>query len=76
MVRAMIKLDSTDDIKEFVGAVARQDYNVELVSGETAIDAKSIMGIFSFDLSDSIEVVAHTDDAGEFFAAISKFAVS
>lgn len=73
--RRTIRLSTADDIREFVGVVARQNYNVELVSGHDSIDAKSVMGIFSFDLSNAIEVVAHTEDADEFFSAIDKFSV-
>lgn len=76
MVRTRIKLGSVDEIGEFVSIVAKQHFNVELVSGQYSIDAKSIMGIFSFDTQEPIDLVAHTDDAAEFFASIEKFIVS
>jgi phosphocarrier protein HPr len=46
-----------------------------LVSGRYAIDAKSIMGIFSLDLSKPIELHAHTEDASAFKEDIKKFLV-
>lgn len=76
MEKTRIRLSSVDDIKDFVSIVARQDFNVELVSGRYSIDAKSIMGIFSFDTQEPIELVAHTDDAKEFFTEIGRFIVS
>ena len=75
MIKTRIKLSSVDDIKEFVSVVAKQTYNIELISGKCSIDAKSLMGIFSFDTQEPIDLVAHTDDASDFFAAIAKFIV-
>ncbi|MDD6991064.1 MAG: HPr family phosphocarrier protein, partial [Oscillospiraceae bacterium] len=46
-----------------------------LLSGRYAVDAKSIMGIFSLDLSKPISLEAHTDDASEFFENIKQFIV-
>ena len=53
----------------------RYDFDIDLVSGRYAIDAKSIMGIFSLDLSKPIELNAHTDNADDFLKAIDKFIV-
>ena len=49
-----IMLGTINDVKKFVNAVASYDFDVDLVSGRYAIDAKSIMGIFSLDLSKKI----------------------
>ena len=51
------------------------DFEVDLVSGRYAVDAKSIMGIFSLDLSNAIELIAYTDDTEALFGQISKFIV-
>ncbi|MGN0590724.1 HPr family phosphocarrier protein [Ruminococcus sp.] len=75
MTTVTISLQAINDVKEFVNIVMRFDFDVDLVSGRYAIDAKSIMGIFSLDLSKPIELHAHTDNAGEFLEAISKFIV-
>ena len=53
----------------------RCEYDVDLSSGRYAVDAKSIMGIFSLDLSNPIDLTAHTDNADKFFAEIEKFIV-
>ena len=70
-----IQLKAINDVKEFVNTVMRFNYDIDLVSGRYAIDAKSIMGIFSLDLSKPIELVAHTEDPDELVKAISKFIV-
>ena len=57
-----IKFLSISDVKEFADIVSAFDYDIDLVSGRYVVDAKSIMGIFSLDLSKPISLVAHTDD--------------
>jgi phosphotransferase system HPr-like phosphotransfer protein len=51
------------------------NYDIDLVSGRYAVDAKSIMGIFSLDLSKPIKLQAHTEDPEALVKAISKFIV-
>lgn len=68
-------LGTINDVKSFVTVVSQCDYDVDLISGRYAVDAKSIMGIFSLDLSKPIKLEAHTDDASEFFAQIKQFIV-
>ena len=75
MIKTTVFLQAINDVKEFVNIVMRYDFDIDLVSGRYAIDAKSIMGIFSLDLSKPIELNAHTDDADKFLQEISKFAV-
>ncbi len=75
MTKAKVLLQSISDVKEFVSAVSSCDFDVDLISGRYAVDAKSIMGIFSLDLTNAIELVAHTDDSQALFAQISKFVV-
>ncbi|MCL2068813.1 MAG: HPr family phosphocarrier protein [Oscillospiraceae bacterium] len=68
-----ILLGTINDVKEFVNTVARYDFDVDLISGRYAVDAKSIMGIFSLDLSKPIQMNIHNDNADEFIAAVQKF---
>ncbi len=58
-----INLSSINDVKEFVNLVNKYDFDVDLASGRYIVDAKSIMGIFSLDLSKSIKVEVHSDGA-------------
>lgn len=75
MQSVTIMLNSINDVKAFVNTVNKYDFDVDLISGRYAIDAKSIMGIFSLDLSKEIKVDAHTEDAGVFFDEIKSFIV-
>lgn len=75
MKTAQILLNTINDVKQFVNTVAKYDFDVDLISGRYAIDAKSIMGIFSLDLSKPIKLEAHTEDPDAFFAEIEKFVV-
>ena len=72
MNKTTVMLGTINDVKNFVSVVTQCDYDVDLISGRYAVDAKSIMGIFSLDLSKPIKLEAHTDDASEFFAQIKE----
>ena len=73
MKTVTIMLNTINDVKAFVNTVAKYDFDVDLVSGRYAIDAKSIMGIFSLDLSKPIKLEAHTEEADAFFEEIKDF---
>ncbi len=49
-------------LKSFVNDITRFDYDFDLVSGRYVIDAKSIMGIFSLDLSKPIDLNIHAEE--------------
>ena len=73
MTEFNVKITTIDDVKNFVSTVMRFEYDIDLVSGRYAIDAKSIMGIFSIDLSKELKLIAHTNDATELKNAIASF---
>ena len=75
MQKTMITLGSVQSVRDFVQQVILLNYEVDLVQGRYIVDAKSIMGIFALDTLSPIEVVAHTDDAEDFFAKIDRFIV-
>ena len=56
-----VSLNSIDRVKKFVNDINRFDSDFDLVSGRYVIDAKSIMGIFSLDLSKPIDLNIHAD---------------
>ena len=62
MQTVQISLNSIDKVKSFVNAITQFEFDFDLVSGRYVIDAKSIMGIFSLDLSKPIELVIHAED--------------
>lgn len=63
MSKNLVNLSDTQEVKEFVNIISKFPFDADLVSGRYVINAKSIMGIFSLDLSQPIELVLHTDDA-------------
>jgi phosphotransferase system HPr-like phosphotransfer protein len=68
-----IRFLSISDVKEFADLVSAFNYDIDLVSGRYVVDAKSIMGIFSLDLSKPISLVAYTDDIDPLMKAVKKF---
>jgi len=61
MKTVRISLNSIDKVKSFVNDLAKFDADFDLVSGRYVIDAKSIMGIFSLDLSKPIDLNIHSE---------------
>ena len=59
MKTVTINLGSIDKVKSFVNDITKFDSDFDLVSGRYVIDAKSIMGIFSLDLSKPINLNIH-----------------
>ena len=74
MKTAKISLNSIDKVKAFVNEISKFDCDFDLVSG---IDAKSIMGIFSLDLSKPIDLNIHADGAAldNVMQIISKYTI-
>ena len=62
MKTAKISLNSIDKVKAFVNEISKFDCDFDLVSGRYVIDAKSIMGIFSLDLSKPIDLNIHAEN--------------
>ncbi|MBP5225049.1 MAG: HPr family phosphocarrier protein [Lachnospiraceae bacterium] len=62
MTSVKISLNSIDKVKSFVNTLAKYDSDFDLVSGRYVIDAKSIMGIFSLDLSRPIDLTIHAEE--------------
>ena len=56
MKTVQISLNSIDKVKSFVNTITCFDYDFDLISGRYTIDAKSIMGIFSLDLSNPLQL--------------------
>ncbi len=70
-----VKLNSIEQVKEFVALTNKCAFDVDLMSGRYAIDAKSIMGIFSLDLAKPLKMIVHADDeqAADFADEAAKF---
>ena len=66
---------SIDDVKQFCDICNEYDFEVDLFSGKYIVDGKSIMGIFSLDLSKPVFLKANCGEECEFLGKISKFIV-
>ena len=77
MKTVQISLNSIDKVKSFVNDITKFDYDFDLVSGRYVIDAKSIMGIFSLDLSKPIDLNIHAHGAAldNVMQIISKYTI-
>ena len=62
MKTVQICLNSIDKVKAFVNEITKFDTDFDLVSGRYVIDAKSIMGIFSLDLSKPSDLNIHSEN--------------
>ena len=68
-----IMLTSINDVKNFVNIVNKYDFDVDLTSGRYVVDAKSIMGIFSLDLSKPIKVEVQSEGCEQFLEELKPF---
>ncbi len=70
-----ILLNSMNDVRIFVNIVNKYEFDVDLTSGRYVVDAKSILGIYSLDLSKAIVANIHADDeaAAKFIDEIKDF---
>ena len=76
MKSVTIFLNSIDKVKSFVNLLANYDCDFDLISGRYVIDAKSIMGIFSLDLSKPITLNIHgADDLDKVLEALAPYRV-
>ncbi|HHW66700.1 MAG: phosphocarrier protein HPr [Epulopiscium sp.] len=69
-----LSLNSIEKVKKFVNIIGKYDGDFDLSSGRYKVDAKSIMGIFSLDLSSPLKLDIHNDDvADEVIAEIQNY---
>lgn len=73
MLEKKLMLQSFEDVKKFVDITNSKDYPIELLSGKYVINAKSIMGIFSLDLTKPVTMVAHCDNVAELSRQVAPF---
>ncbi|MBR3933509.1 MAG: HPr family phosphocarrier protein [Clostridia bacterium] len=75
MKNVNVSLASINDVKNFVNIVGKYDFDIDLISDRYVVDAKSIMGIFSLDLTKPIGLNLHTDNADEIIEELKPFIV-
>jgi len=72
----MIRLSLVENVNRFVNIVARYPFEMDLRAGRHVVDAKSILGIFSLDLSKPIAMEIYSEDCDELLKEIEPFVVS
>lgn len=77
MVVSKVSLTNIDTVKSFVNITTKFDTDIDLAEGRFVVDAKSILGIFSIDLSQPIELRIHTDgeEANEILRQLEDYLV-
>ena len=61
MTKLKILLKSVEDVKNFTFIMSGENHEADIISGKYVVDAKSIMGIFSLDLSKPLDLAIHGD---------------
>lgn len=62
MITVKILINSIEKVKRFTSILGKEDIDCEIIEGMHIIDAKSIMGIFSIDLSKPLQLNIHSDN--------------
>lgn len=75
MMECQIRLTETEDVREFVAAATKCDFDIDIFYNRVTIDAKSILGILSMDLTRVLTVKCYGEDE-KFLNSIRKFAVA
>ncbi len=75
MLEKKIMLNQFNDVKKFVEIANSKDYDIELLSGKYIVNAKSIMGVFSIDLTKPIIMRAHCETVAELTKQISPYII-
>ena len=72
MTKVIIRLPSVKEVKDFVSAISSCDFDLDIAADRYIIDAKSIMGIFSLDLSKPLELRIISEDENEISDVLGK----
>jgi len=73
LLKRTIVLGQIEDVKKFVNIAMGKNYDIDLTSGKYTVNAKSIMGIFSLDLTKPIVLLAHCDSDDKLLNDIEQF---
>ena len=75
MVERQIKLTAKEDVKEFVNEASKCDFDIDIFYNRVVIDAKSILGVLSMDLTRVLTVRCNGEDE-RFNNFLNKYAVA
>lgn len=68
-----IQLTQVSQVRDFVNLTVKYSFDIDLVSGRYTVDAKSLLGIYSLDLSTPLKVVIYSDDTAQLEADLAPF---
>lgn len=73
-----VSLNSVEKIQDFVSIVRNVPCDLDLISGRSYLDAKSIMGILSCDVKQPLQLDIHgsEEEASEVISQIDKYVVA
>lgn len=70
-----IQLTQVSQVRDFVNLTVKYSFDIDLVSGRYTVDAKSLLGIYSLDLSTPLKVVIYSDDTAQLETELAPFTV-
>ena len=73
MQAVTMSLAEVNQVKRFVSLVEHAPYDVDVVSGHYTVNAKSMLGIYSLDLSKPVQVLIYGDDCVELAKQLEEF---
>lgn len=75
MKSVKISLKMAESVKNFVNIVSKYPYDIDLHSGRFIIDAKSVLGIFSLDLSKPIVLEIYENECDDLLNELKDYIV-
>lgn len=72
MKNISINLKEVNDVTQFVNLLTTYDYEVDLVSGRYIVNAKSLLGIYSLDLSKPVRLVIYSNECDELLSKLKE----
>lgn len=75
MAECKIKLSAAEEVKEFVAVAGKCDFDIDIFYNRVVVDAKSILGILSMDLTKPLTVQSYGENP-EFTRMLKKYAIA
>ena len=75
MKRIKVNLPTIKDITDFNKEINKLDFDLIVCKGRWRVDAKSLMGLFSLDLSEPIQIYFNSEHLDEVNESLGKWAL-
>lgn len=73
MSQRTIIFSSPEDVLNFVKKVEKYPYDMDLESGRSVVDAKSLLGLMNLGLNKEIELKVYDDNCQDLFDEIAEY---